>query len=164
MDIKGQMSLEFIIMVGLILVIVLSVASAFGDDIELTQAMGAARSGAINGANMNSFAFYPETAFNNYTSQNPSLINPSNVKIIEINYKNYGYNATYNKTRIQIRITASTPSVKNSDDRNSIGDRINFYVRKSICESFGTSNLTNKLYNPVLSNRYIFTTADVKWV
>lgn len=46
----------------------------------------------------------------------------------------------------------------------SLGDRINFYARKSVAESFSTSNQTNKLYNPVFSSRYVFTTADVKWI
>lgn len=163
MDIKGQLSLEFVIIAGLMLTITLCLAPILGNDIELTQAMGAARNGAIKGANINSFAIYPEDVFENYTNENLRLINPVSVKIVEINYKNYGFNATYNKTRIQLRITASAPSIKNSKDKNSLGDRINFYARKSICESFGTSNLTNKLYNPVFSSRYVFTTADVRW-
>lgn len=164
MDINGQLSLEFVLVAGFILIIVLVVASVLGEEIELNQAMGSARSGAINGANVDSFAIYTESTFNNYTNGNPGLILPSRVKIVEINYKNLGFNATYNKTRIQLRIVASAPSIKNSDDLNSMGDRINFYARKSISESFNTSNLTNKLFNPVFTNRYVFTTADVRWV
>jgi len=163
MDIQGQISIEFVLIAAFMLIIVLSVAPILGNDVELTQAMGAARSGAISGANMNSFAIYPDEVFRTYSEDNPHLINPAKVEIIEISYKNYGYNATYNKTRIQLRITASS-SINNPDDRNSMGDRINFYVRKSICESFGTLNQTNKLYNPVFSTNYVFTTADVNWI
>jgi uncharacterized protein (UPF0333 family) len=164
MDTRGQISLELVLVVGLIFVIVMGIASVIGEDNELNQAMGAARSGAIEGANMDSFAVYPQDAFNNYTSGKSRLLGPTSVKIIKINYTNEGSNNTYNKTKIQLRITASAPSVTNSADRNSLGDRLNFYARKSICESFGTGNLTNSLYNPSYSNRYVFTTADVTWV
>lgn len=164
MDTKGQMSLEFVIMAGIIFVIVMSMAPILGNEIELNQAMGAARSGATAGANVDSFAIYPDNTFNNYTEGNPGLMLPTGVKIVEINYKNFGFNYVYDKTRIQLRITASAPSLKYPDDRNSMGDRINFYARKSIAESFATSNQTNKLYNPVFSSRYVFSTADVKWI
>ena len=46
----------------------------------------------------------------------------------------------------------------------SIGDRINFNLRKSIAISFNSTSSTNKLYNPVFSKHYVFTTANVKWV
>lgn len=164
MDLKGQLSIEFVLVVAFILMIVLSVAPMLGNEVELTQAMGAARSGAITGASVNSFAIYPESTFKNYTVENPRLINPSSIKIIAIDYKNYGFNATYNKTRIQLKITASSSSAENIEDRNSMGDRINFYARKSICESSGTSNLTNKLFNPAFTSRYVITTADVRWI
>jgi hypothetical protein len=45
-----------------------------------------------------------------------------------------------------------------------MGDRINFNARKSIAQSFKTEKLTNALYNPVFSPKYVFTTADVKWI
>ncbi|MBI5680912.1 MAG: class III signal peptide-containing protein [Methanobacterium sp.] len=163
MDNKGQISLEFILVIAVIILIIVCIASFFGGENEITQAMAAARSGAIEGANLNSFAVYPKETFDDYTSKHPRLLSQSNVKIININYVNYGSNNTYNKTKIQLQITASAPSVNTKSDKNALGDRVNFYVRKSICESFGTSNLTNKVFNPAFSNRYVFTTADVKW-
>ncbi len=164
MDLKGQISIEFVLIVAFALIIVFSVAPILGNDVELTQTMGAARNGAINGANVNSFAIYPDETFDIYSKENPRLLYPASVKIIEIDYKDYGFNATYNKTHIQLKITASSPSIKNLEDKNSMGDRINFYARKSICESSGTSNLTNKLFNPAITSRYVITTADVRWI
>ena len=164
MDFRGQISAEYILMVGFMLIIVLVVASSLGEQNELNIAMAAARSGAEEGANMGSFAIYPEDTFSNYTSGKPRLLTPSSIKIRRMNYTNQGFNLTYNRTRIQIRIYASAPSVSSASDRNSIGDRINFYARKSICEAFGTCNLTNNLFNPAFSNRYVFTTTDVQWV
>ena len=55
MDIKGQTSIELVLLIGFILVLVLGIASFFGNDMELNQAMAAARSGAIEGANTDSF-------------------------------------------------------------------------------------------------------------
>ena len=157
MDTRGQISLELVLVVGLIFVIVMAIAGVVGEDNELNQAMGAARSGAIEGANMDSFAVYPQDAFNSYVTSKSRALGPTSVKIIKINY-------TKNDTKIQIRITASAPTVTNAADKQSLGDRLNFFARKSISESFGTSNLTNTLYNPAYSNRYTFTTADVTWV
>lgn len=164
MDNKGQISIEFIFTLIVSILIIIGIAYFFGGEKELSQAMAAARSGTIEGANIDSFAVYPKDAFDEYTKTHPRLLGQSNVKIININYVNCGSNNAYNKTKIQFQITASAPSVNSKSERNALGDRINFYVRKSICESFGTSNLTNKVFNPAFSNRYVFTTADVNWI
>lgn len=163
METKGQLSIELILIIGFILIIILGIASFLGEDKELNQAMAVARSGAIEGANIDSFAVYPEKSFKNYTREYQRLLSPSNVKIIKIDYKNHGFNDTYNKTKIQFQIIASAPNVKNSEDRKDLGERIRFYTMKSICESFDTCNQTNGLFNPAFSNRYVFT-AGVKWV
>ncbi len=164
MEIKGQISLELILLIGFIIVLILGIASFLGNDNELNQAMSAARSGATEGANTDSFAIYPEEAFKNYTAEHKRLLNPSSLKIIEINYTNQGFSEKYNKTKIQLKISASVPSVRDSSDRNALGDRVNFYARKSICESFSTSDQTNEMFNPAFSNKYVITTSDVTWV
>ncbi|WP_424355645.1 hypothetical protein [Methanobacterium sp. MBAC-LM] len=164
MELKGQVSLELIMIIGFILILILGIASFLGTDNELNQVMSAARSGAIEGANTDSFAIYPEETFKNYTIEHMRLLNPSSVKIIKIDYTNQGFDEKYNKTKIQLRISASAPSVTDISDRNVLGDRVNFYVRKSICGSFSTSNQTNDLFNPAFSNRYVLTTADVTWI
>ena len=164
MEIKGQISIELILIIGFILLIILLIGSFVGTDNELNQAMSAARSGAIEGANTDSFAIYPEEAFKNYTVEHNRLLSTSSVKIIKINYINQGFKDEYNKTKIQLQISASAPSVTDISDRNALGDRVNFYARKSICESFCTSEQTNEMFNPSFSNRYVFTTTDVTWI
>ena len=163
MDVQGQITLEFVLLVGIIFPVVLGISIYLGNDTELIQAMTAARTGAMEGSSIDSFAIYPEDSFNSYIDKHQRLNNPSSVKIINIDYKNFGYNATYNKIRIQLRITASCATIQDPD-KNPLGDRINYYVRKRISESFGTSSQTNSAFNPAFSNRYVFTTADVNWI
>jgi len=163
MEVQGQITVEFVLLVGIVFPVVLGICVYIGDDTELSQAMAAARCGAMEGSNIDSFAIYPKDSFDNNIDKHPRLNNPSSVKIINIDYKNFGYNATYNKTRIQLRITASCPTFHESD-KNPSGDRINFYARKRISELYGTSSQTNSAFNPAYSNRYVFTTADVKWI
>lgn len=163
-DSAGHITPEYIMITGCILIIICLVASFVGEANELNQAMAAARNGALNGALVNNQAIYPEETFSNYMGEHPRLLNPSNVKIVKIEYKNQGYNPAYNRTKIQLKIVASTTSLAGGKEKNCLGDRINFYVRKSICETFQTRNLTNTFFNPAFSNRYIFTTADVQWI
>ncbi|MDP3066635.1 MAG: hypothetical protein Q8N08_07850 [Methanobacteriaceae archaeon] len=44
-----------------------------------------------------------------------------------------------------------------------MGERINYYVRKGISETFQTEYLSNLAFNPVFSSKYYYTTADVAW-
>ena len=163
MDRRGQISIEFMMIVAVIPLVVLLLGSLTSESSELTLAMAAARNGATQGANLNSMAFYPDQAFSNYTNKNQRLLLPSKVRIIKVEYKNQGYNSVYQRTKIQIRVYASDPTLKNHDDQNCMGERINYYVRKSISGSFQTDYLTNNAYNPVFSHRYYYTTADVRW-
>ena len=71
---------------------------------------------------------------------------------------------TLNKTRIQLKVYASCPNIQTLEEKESIGDRINYNMRKSIVKSFKNENITNKLYNPAFSDSYSFTTANVEWV
>ncbi len=160
---KGQLPIEFLVVAGLIIIFLFPMAISISDSTEFNQVMSSIREGALEGAISNGLAIYPDDAFNNYATEHERLLNPSSVKIIKIDYINQGFNPTYQKTKIQIRIHASAPLVKDKSDRNCLGDRINFYARKKICESFKTENLTNAIFNPAFSNKYVFTTADVYW-
>jgi uncharacterized protein (UPF0333 family) len=163
MDTKGQISIEFIMIVAVIPLMVLLTASFTSDASELTLAMAAARNGATQGANLDSLALYPDQAFSNYTTKNQRLLLPSKVHILKVEYKNQGYSSVYQKTKIQIRVYAADPTLKNQDDRNCMGERINYYVRKSISGTFQTDYMSNNAFNPVFSHRYYYTTADVRW-
>jgi uncharacterized protein (UPF0333 family) len=164
LGVRGQVPMEFILIMGFTFVVSIVFLSQVGEQSELNTALASARTGAIEGANMDSFALYPKETFKNYTSNHSSLTKPSTVRIIKIEYKNQGMNPHYQKEKIQIRVHASAPSVRTPNERNCLGDRINYHVRMSISQSFKTENLTNKLYNPAFSSRYVFTTGDVVWV
>jgi len=161
---KGQISIEFIILIGFIFVLVLSLATLLNNENELNIAMAAARNGAIEGANINGIAIYPKSSFDDYILNNQILTYPDSIKIIKIEKTNNGYHDTYNRTRIQLRVFVSSPNLERTTDKNSAGSRINYYVRKSIATSFNTEHLSNSLYNPSFSKNYVFTTANVQWV
>ena len=72
--------------------------------------------------------------------------------------------ANYDKKRIQFKVYAKSSRDFSKTELVSIGDRINYNLRKSLAISFNTTSSTNKLYNPVFSPHYVFTTANVKWV
>lgn len=163
-DIHGQLTIEFLLILGFSLIITIPLIISIAGSNELNQAMAASRAGALDGSLSDSLAVYPEDTFKDYEVEHLRLVNPSCVKIIKIDYINQGLSQAYNKTKIQLRIHASAPQVKDKTDRNCLGDRINFYARKKICESFHTENLTNSLFNPAFSNNYVFTTADVRWM
>ncbi len=163
-DFRGQLTIEFLMILGFSLIITIPLIMSIAGSNELNQAMAASRAGALDGSLSDGLAVYPEDVFKDYELEHLRLVNPSCVKIIKIDYINQGLSQSYNKTKIQLRIHASAPQVKDKTDRNCLGDRINFYARKKICESFHTENLTNSLFNPAFSNNYVFTTADVRWM
>ena len=148
---------------GFMLIVSCCVVQYIMDDSELNHAMAAARSGATQGIIADSLAIYSDEAFKNYQYEHQRLISPSGVKIVKIEYIDQGFDKLYNRTKIQLNIYATT-SRMNSSDLNCLGDRINYHARRGISETFNTQDLTNSFFNPAFSNRYIFTTADVKWV
>jgi uncharacterized protein (UPF0333 family) len=163
MDYRGQISIEFMMIVAVIPLMVLLIGVLSTDSSELSMAIAASRNGATQGANLDSLAFYPDQAFSNYTHKNRRLLLPSRVQILKVEYKNQGYSPVYQKTKIQIKVYASDPSLKNMDDKNCMGERINYCVRKSISGTFQTDYMSNNAFNPVFSHHYYYTTADVKW-
>lgn len=163
-DTKGQISAEFLFLFGvLIVIIMISIVFISGEN-ELNTAMGAARNGVIDGLATSSSAVYPNDAYREYSNRKENLLTPYSVDIVNISYKELGFDNAYDKKRIQFQVYAKTSDRFDSDELVSIGDRINYNLRKSIAISFNTTGATNKLYNPVFSPHYVYTTANVKWV
>lgn len=161
---KGQLSMEFILLFAFLMIVLTSSLIFIIDENELNIAMASARSGANEGIITTASAIYPTQTFNEYDLKENNLFYPRSVKIISINYTNLGVNPSYEKEWIQFKVLASCPSNNNKDDLDSVGDRINYNLRKAIAVSFNTTHLTNDLYNPVFSNKYVYTTAKVEWV
>ncbi len=164
MDVKGQYSIEYMLILGFSIIVAFSILPTIVDINELNTMMAAAHNGALLGSEMDSFAIYPQETFNDYEHIHPRLKTGSKIVFIGLKYKKLGYDSTYKRSKIKLTIYASAISVKYYEDRNCIGDRINFYARKSICETFNTENLTNIYYNPAFSKRYYITTTEVEWV
>ena len=165
LDNKGQITVELILILSFILIIIISITSIAGSANELNLAMLAAEQGALNGASGNGLAIFPQEAYKNYSSNidKQGILNPKNIHIINIKKTEKGKDAL-NKTRIQLKVYASCPNIPTREEKESIGDRINYNMRKSIVKSFKSENISNKLYNPAFSDSYSFTTANVEWV
>jgi uncharacterized protein (UPF0333 family) len=164
MDDYGQISAEFLFLFGvLILIVMLSIVFVAYEN-ELNIAMAAARNGAIEGSESSSCAIYPKDTFKDYSNSKKSLLYPYSVEIVNVSYTELGYDSNYEKTWIRFRVYAKTSERFDDSELVSIGDRINYNLRKSLAISFNTSPSTNKLYNPVFSSHYVYTTANVKWI
>lgn len=161
---KGQIGAEYLLLLGsLVLIVMISVAFIAHEN-ELTMAMAAAKSGANEGSLYSASALYPKDTYNEYSSASYAIMAPSSVEIINVSYTEMGHDSAYDKEKIQFKVYAHSSKNLNQKELDSIGDRINFNLRKSIAFTFDTTKATNKLYNPVFSPHYVFTTANVKWV
>ena len=165
MDKKGQITVELLLLISFTLITAIILANVVLDTNELNVAMTSARNGAFEGVSSNGLAIYPKESYDNYSKdpKKQSLMRMKNIKIVKITQSIKGKD-NFNRTRIQLKIYASSPDVKTKEEKESVGDRINYNVRKSIANSFKTENITNKLFNPAFSNKYSFTTANVVWV
>ena len=165
MDTKGQITVELLLLISFALISAILLANAIIDANELNVAMASARDGAFEGISSNGLAIYPKESYDNYSKdfKKQPLLREKNIKIVKINQTIKGHD-NFNRNRIQLKIYASSPDVKTKEEKEAIGDRINYNVRKSITQSFKSENITNKLFNPAFSNKYSFTTANVVWV
>lgn len=165
LDEKGQLTVELLLLISFALIAAIILANAIMDTNELNIAMISARNGALEGISSSGLAIYPKESYENYSKdpKKQSLMKTKNIKIVKITQSIKGKD-TFNKTRIQLKIYASSPNVKTKEEKESTGDRINYNVRKNIANSFKTENISNKLFNPAFSNKYSFTTANVVWV
>jgi hypothetical protein len=163
-DTTGQISIELLLLIGIFMVIAISVGMILNNENELNIALISAFKGAEEGANIDGTGIYTKTTFDNYNQNNKLLTYPQAVKIIKIDKIDNGYDSNYHKKKIQLKVYAHGSNLKNNADKNSAGDRINYYLRKSISISFNTTQLSNSLYNPSHSKNYVFTTANVVWI
>lgn len=164
MDDRAQISAEFLFLTGVLILIVMLSIAFVAQEHELSQAMASARSGVNEGVGTSSSAIYPEDTYRDYSTAKTSLLHPYSVEIVNVSYTDMGYDNNFEKRWIQFRVYAKTSERFSNDELVSIGDRINYNLRKSIAISFNSTPSTNSLYNPVFSQHYVYTTANVKWV
>jgi len=165
LDENGQITVELLLLIGFLIIMIITIVNIVDKENELNIAMAAARDGAYEGINTNGLAIYSKESYDNYTKDldKANIMNRKNIKIINISKTEKGLDGL-NKTRIQIKVYLTSPNVKTKKEKDSLGDRVNYNIRKSITKSFKTENISNKLYNPAFSKKYSFTTADVEWI
>ena len=163
-DSKGQISGEFIFLTGILILLAMLSVVFIASENELNTAMGAARSGVIGGIGESSVAMYSIDAYDDYVNSKSSLMHPYSVDIVNITYNDMGFDNNYGKKKIQFKVYAKASKQYAKSELDSIGDRINYNLRKSLAVCFNSTSSTNKLYNPVFSPHYVFTTANIKWV
>lgn len=161
---NGQISAEYLFFTGVMILILMISAVFIYNQQELNIAMSAARNGVNDGLVSSSSGIYPKQTFNDYSKTKSNLLIPYSVDIVNISYSEIGVDNNFNKKKIQFKVYAKASRDFSKKELDSIGDRINFNLRKSIAISFNSTSSTNKLYNPVFSPHYVFTTANVKWV
>ncbi|MBQ6099902.1 hypothetical protein [Methanobrevibacter sp.] len=161
---SGQVSGEYLLLAGVLILILMISAVFIADESELNTAMAAARNGANEGIGTSSVAIYPKQTFNDYETSKSDLLIPYSVEIVNVTYYELGYDNNYGKKEIQFKVYVTSTKEFSKKQQVSIGDRINYNLRKALAVSFNTTSATNKLYNPVFSPHYVFTTANVKWV
>ena len=164
MEDRAQISAEFLFLTGVLILIVMISVAFVAQEQELSQAMASARSGVNEGVGTSSSAIYPEDTYREYSTAKESLLYPYSVEIVNVSYTDMGYDKNFEKRWIQFKVYAKTSERFDNDELVSIGDRINYNLRKSIAISFNSTPSTNRLYNPVFSQHYVYTTANVKWV
>lgn len=163
-DNKGQISGEYLLLVGILVITVMLSVVFIADENELNAAMSAARSGVIEGVGTSSVAIYPTDSYDVYPDLKGNLMYPYSVEIINVSYSELGMDDVYGKKKIQFQVYVKSSNEYTAGELDSMGERINYNLRKSLAISFNSTTSTNKLYNPVFSPHYVYTTANVKWV
>lgn len=161
---RGQISGEYLLITGVLILIIMISAVLIYNQQELNIAMAAAKNGVNDGVVASSSGIYPKQTYNDYSKSKNSLLLPYSVEVVNISYLQIGSDSHYDKQKIQFNVYAKSSKDLSKKQLDSIGDRINYNLRKSIAISFNSTSATNKLYNPVFSPHYVFTTANVKWV
>lgn len=161
-DMQGILTIESILLFAALSIVSTIILNEVIDSFELINAMQAARIGAENGIIMNNLAIYPKNSFDDY-EETEELLKTRNIQIIKIDYTIQEYSDKYHRQKIQIKTYAKGPILK-ATNKEKLGERINYNIRKNIGATFHTENLSNIYANPAFSNKYYFTTADVKWV
>ncbi len=164
MENKGQISAEYLFITGVMILLIMIGAVFIYSQQELNIAMSAARNGANDGIVSSSSGIYPKQTYNDYSKSKSYLLIPYSVEIVNISYSEMGFDNNFDKKKIQFKVYATSSKEFSKKQLDSIGDRINYNLRKSIAISFNSTSSMNKLYNPVFSPHYVFTTANVKWV
>lgn len=136
---------------------VISISHAVIDENEKNNILTSARQGAQEGVDKNAYATYYNDTFNHYQSDYPRLLYPTDIDIVNVSLKEE------DKNRLKISIYAHSNTKLSYNQKYIISSRINYYVRRSITNTFKQKQ-NGIYYTPALSDNYEIECEDVKWV
>ena len=155
MNNKGQITVEYILLLSIIITLILT-TNIIIEQSEKNQIIMQAQIGAQIGVDKNGYAIYYNDTFNNYYKNYPRLLTPTKIKITEINMYEM------DNSTLELEVIAFSSETLTSSEKYIIGSRINYYVRKTITESFDKEQ-TTIYFDPALSDNYLIKTRNVKW-
>lgn len=128
-DTRGQVALEFILIVGLLTLIVLTAYPVLQKQMELDKALSAARDGAVYGASFRGMSYY--TSGTSQANRNP----PGAIKITTVTLIPQGVEEGSGKDMYQIKINALGPAYLTAYE-NTIEASIKNYARSYVYNAF----------------------------
>lgn len=156
MNNKGQISVEYILLMSIIIIILIITTNTILEETEKNTILTAAQIGAQIGIDKNAYAMYYNDTFNNYQENYPKLISPTEIKIIHINM-------TETSNQLEIQTTVHSNTYLNYNEKNIVGSRINYYIRKAIAETLNIKS-NDLYYENIQTKNYKINTKNVKWV
>lgn len=156
MNNKGQITLEYILMISIIIIIMISAIQAINTESEKNTILTAAQIGAQTGIDKNAYAMYYNDTFANYATNYPKLTYPTEIKVINMNM-------TQEEDTIYLQTKLYSNNYLTNNQKEIIAHRVNYYIRKTVSETFNQKN-ADLYYENCKSNNYKIETKKVKWV
>ena len=156
MNNKGQITLEYILMMGIIIIILIGTIQVINTESEKNTILSAAQMGAQIGVDKNAYAMYYNDTFNNYAANYPKLLFTMDIRVINITI-------TQEHNTIYLQATLYSNAYLTITQKEIISQRVNYYIRKTVSQTFGQKN-TDLFYENAKSNNYNIKTKKVNWI
>ena len=145
---RGQIAVEFVLIVGLVTLIVVSAYPVLHKQMELNKALAAARDGAVYGASYRGLSYY--TSGISPPNRNPRGV----IKVTSVTLIPRGVEEETGKEMYQIRINAVMPPYLSAYE-NSLEASIRSYARSYVYNAFHGKYQGG--FSPVYTTYYRFT-------
>jgi len=156
MNNKGQIIVEYILIVVVIFLIIIPMTHVFLIESEKNIIIESAQIGAQIGIDKNAYAMYYNDTFNNYMDNYPRLLYPTEIKVINISI-------IENENNITLQVFLHSNDYLTNNQKEIVGSRVNYYIRKTISETFNQKD-TDLYYENCQSNNFKIETKKVKWI
>ena len=156
MNNKGQIVAEYILVIGIIIVILITMSQILIEESEKNTILESAQIGAQIGIDKNAYAMYYNDTFNNYMLNYPKLLYPTEISVINISMMN-------NNSSIILQVSLHSDNYLTNNQKEIVRSRVNYYIRKTISETFNQKN-SDLYYENCQTNNYKIETKKVKWI